>query len=333
MKKVLIFYASYGGGHLTAAKAIQHYIDRHYESYAETSLVDCMKYVNKTVDKMTTFAYKEIAKKTPWLWGKVYYKSEKGLLSKFSSASNKCLSSKLLKLLEEYKPDLIISTHPFASQMCTYLKEKGELDCKIATIMTDFAPHSQWLVRSDYTDYFFVAHNRMKQALLEKDIDAFKVFPTGIPINSRFLESYDRSKLMYGFGLNENKMTILFFGGGEFGLGKNRTLNIFEALLDVKKDAQFIAISGKNEKMKAGFDEIVSRRHLWSSVKVLEYSDQIPEIMAVSDLVVTKPGGLTVSEALVSNVPMAIINPLPRPRRGKCTFLRIKPCCYMATKT
>ena len=78
------------------------------------------------------------------------------------------MAIKLLRLLRQKQPDLIISTHPFSSQMCSYLKRKGKINAKIATIMTDFAPHDQWLVGSDFTDYYFVANDKMEDYLIKK---------------------------------------------------------------------------------------------------------------------------------------------------------------------
>ena len=109
MKKILIFYASYGGGHLSAAKAIKKCIDETYNN-VETEMVDCVKYINKTLEKVTTAAYKEMAKKAPWAWGTIYYTSQKGPVAELTSTSNKILARKLNTLLQEYMPDLIIST-------------------------------------------------------------------------------------------------------------------------------------------------------------------------------------------------------------------------------
>ncbi len=212
MKKILIFYASYGGGHLSAARSIKEYIEENH-SDVETSLVDCVKYVNKSLNKLTTTAYNEMAKKMPWAWGRVYSKSQKGALAKISTTSNKIMSLKLNKLLQEYKPDIVISTHPFGSQMCAVLKRRGKINSKIATIMTDYAPHDQWLVESDLTDYFFVAHDGMKDALIKKGIDKNKIFATGIPLSNRFLKSYNKEEILKNFGLKPNKKTILFFAG------------------------------------------------------------------------------------------------------------------------
>lgn len=323
MKKILIFYASYGGGHLNAAKSIKECIDNNYTDY-EAELIDCMKYINKPIEKITTTAYKEMAKKMPWVWGRIYNDSQKGPLAHISSRSNKILAIKLLKLLREKQPDIIISTHPFGSQMCSYLKRKGKITAEIATIMTDFAPHDQWLVGSDFTDYFFVANTKMKEYLISKNIPENKVFVTGIPISSRFLKHYDKNEILDEFDLHDNMKTILFFGGGEFGLGKAKTFEIFEDLVKNFNDIQIIAIAGKNEKMKLKFEEIVQENNKQNNIKVLEYTNKVPELMSISDLVVSKPGGLTTSESLASGLPMIIINPIPGQEEENAEFLEEK---------
>ena len=210
MKNILIFYASYGGGHLNAAKSINEYILENYKD-CNTELIDCMKYVNKTVEKVTTAAYREAAKKVPWVWGKIYSDSQKGPLAHLSTRANMIMAIKLLKLLREKKPDLIISTHPFSSQMCSYLKRKGKITAKIATIMTDFAPHDQWLVGNDFTDFYFVANDKMEGSLIKKGIDKTKIFVTGIPLSKRFLQKYDRNEILQQYNLDEANHLILWW--------------------------------------------------------------------------------------------------------------------------
>ena len=339
--KILIFYASYGGGHLNAAKSINDYIINNYPNN-DVELIDCMKYVNKTIEKLTTAAYREMAKKAPWAWGKIYSDSQKGPLAHLSSRSNKIMAIKLLRLLREKQPDIIISTHPFGSQMCSYLKRKNKITAKIATIMTDFSPHDQWLVGHESTDYFFVANDKMKNYLINKGITENKISVTGIPISNRFLKTYNKKEILDAYNLSEDKFTVLFFGGGEFGLGKTKTAEIFESFVQesLKEKIQIIAIAGKNPKMKASFKEIVSKysvnttttnttdttdtTDITNNVKILEFTNQVPELMSISDLVVTKPGGLTTSESLASHLPMLIINPIPGQEEENAEFLEDK---------
>jgi processive 1,2-diacylglycerol beta-glucosyltransferase len=320
MKKILIFYGAYGGGHLAAAKSIKEYLDTHY-SDCEVKMVDCVEYINKYLNKISTTAYKEMAKKAPWMWKFVYNKSDHGALAKISTTSNKLMSKKLNNILQEFNPDLVISTHPFSNQMCTTLKKKKLIHCKIATILTDMAPHSQWTVNSEYIDYFFVANNEIKDALIDEGIADFKIFITGIPLSERFKEKFDRLQVCNEFDLDPNKTTILFFAGGEFGLGRKRTYLVFRALIRLFKKFQIIAISGKNKKMNEKFHRLVDAYDANDRVKVLDYTNKVPELMSISNIVITKPGGLTTTESLVSNLPIIVINPIPGQEEENADFL------------
>ena len=323
MKKILIFYASFGGGHLSAAKSIEKYLLKNYKDI-DVELIDCMKYVNKAFEKISTTAYKEMAKKMPWAWGKIYSSSQKGPLAHISSKANSFMAIKLLKLLREKNPDIVISTHPFGSQMCSYLKRKKKVNFKIATIMTDFKSHDQWLVGADYTDYFFVSNTNMQKELKDKNIDENKVIVTGIPVREEFLIPHNNEQTLNDLEFSNEKKVVLFFGGGEFGLGKEMTLNVLECILSRCKNAQVIAISGKNEVMKLKFENLVKKYSREQDVRIFEFTDKVAEYMSIANLVVTKPGGLTSSESLVSHLPMVLINPIPGQEEENAEFLESK---------
>lgn len=288
MRKIIIFYGSYGGGHLSAARSIKEYIEKNYTD-TETLMVDCIEYISKTINKVTTKAYSNMARSAKWAWGKLYYGSSKGPLFSITKNSQKLLSRKLNKLLQEFAPDLIISTHPFSSQMCAYLKKKYKISCKIATILTDYAPHIQWLMYPEQVNYFFVAHDKMKLELIKHSIPENKIFATGIPLSNRFLAHYDKEKILSEFNLSTDKKTILFFAGGEYGYGKDKTLNILRTLITSFNKFQIIAIAGKNKKMQNNFEELVKENNASNLVKILPFTDKVPELMSVSDLVITKP--------------------------------------------
>lgn len=165
-------------GHFNAAKSIYEHISENYKFISDTKsninepieieMIDCVKYVSKTIEKVTSTAYKLTSENMPWVWGKVYEDSKKKTLAHLTSKSNMVLAIKLLKLIREKNPDLIISTHPFGTQMCNYLKRKNKINATLATVMTDFIIHDQWLVGHNNTNYFFVAHDEMKNDLIQK---------------------------------------------------------------------------------------------------------------------------------------------------------------------
>ncbi len=307
-------------GHLSAAKSIKNYIEENYKNN-EVILIDCIEYINKFLNKITTKAYTDFSKNARWIWKRIYSSSDNGPLSKVSTSVNRIMSLKLNRLIQKENPYLIISTHPFSSQMCAILKRKGKVTCKVATIMTDYVPHNQWLVQHQNMDVFFVAHDEMKNQLIAKGIDESKVFATGIPLSNRFLSDFNKAQIFSEFNLLEDKKTILFFAGGEFGFGKDKTFNILKSIVENYSDLQVIAIAGRNEKMKERFEQLVQNTHTENRIKILPYTNKVPELMSISDLVITKPGGLTTTESLASGLPLLIIDPLPGQEEGNATFI------------
>jgi len=320
MNKILIFYGSYGGGHLSAARNIKDYIEKNYQN-SEVLMIDCIEYINKILNKVTTKAYTDFSKNARWIWKKIYYGSENGGLSKISNSINSVMSIKLNTIIQEFNPNLIISTHPFSSQMCAVLKKRRKISCKVATVMTDYAPHNQWLVAHNFVDFFFVAHEAMKDELIKRGVNKNKIFATGIPLSNRFLLHYDKAKILSEYNLSTDKKTILFFAGGEYGFGKDKTFNMLKSIIDGFPYLQIIAIAGRNVKMKERFDELVYETNSSSSVKILSYTNQVPELMSVSDLVITKPGGLTTTESLASGLPLILIDPLPGQEEENAIFV------------
>ena len=133
------------------------------------------------------------------------------------------MAIKLNKLIREFNPDLIISTHPFSSQMCAVLKKQEKISCKIATVMTDFKSHDQWLVGSNQVDYFFVSNENMKQELIDKNIDISKIHVTGIPVSDKFLINYNKeefaSYLNAQIEQNNKEFYIRYESDGTFDMG------------------------------------------------------------------------------------------------------------------
>jgi len=320
LDKIVVFYGTYGGGHIAAAKSIKDYLTEYYPE-AEVVCINCIKYISKYINKISTEAYKEMAKKTPHIWEKIYTKSNDGALAKLSTTSNKIMAIKLKNLIKEEKPNLIISTHPFSSQMCAYLKKKGKIDCKLATIMTDFHIHNQWLYLPEFVDYFFVSNEEMKIDMIKQNIPDNKIFVTGIPVSPKFLEKFNKDEIYDEFWLDSQKVTLLFFGGGEFGLGRNTAYMTLKAIIRLLKDVQVVVVSGKNKKMHKSFEDLIDKTNSSDRIKLIEYTDKVPELMSISSCVVTKAGGLTITESLTSHLPIIIINPIPGQEEENAEFL------------
>ena len=319
MKKILILYAKYGGGHQSAANAIETYIKENYNN-AEVEILDCVEYVTPLLSKLTTGAYKLMAKKAQKIWKNIYYNSPKGFWYRLSVISKKFLARNLLRKFKDFSPDVVISVHPFGSQVTAYLKEKEKINCKLATVFTDFKTHPQWLVGKEVNDYFFVTNEEMKNELLNLNIPEEKINVTGIPLSSRFMQQVHTEDIYTNLNLNKNLNTILFFAGGEFGLGRKLTFTALRELTTYLDKYQIVAISGKNKKMYNKFLNFKNEINN-NNLHILEYTNNVPELMHISKFVVTKPGGLTSSESLASGLPMVIINPIPGQEEENAEFL------------
>jgi len=305
-------------GHFRAADGIKKYIDATYPGEYQVDLIDGLNYVSKTVDKIVIKSYVNMARYSPKTWSKIYKMGEEHhSLDGFSNGVQKLLSHKLFELFEEQDPDIVISTHFFMTEMVACLKRKGKTNCKLAVILTDYASHKFWLSSNEQVDMYFVANEQMKYTLKHFGIPEEKINVTGIPIRPEFLQSYDRKALFEEFEFTEGVPTFLVFGGGQYGMSDSSKL--FKGILDVKQNIQIIAIAGKSEKAKASFEELANNSD--KKVIVLGFTDRVAELMSISDFVVSKPGGLTTTEILVSNVPFIIFNPVPGQEEENSEFL------------
>lgn len=316
-KKIILLYASIGGGHYKAADGIKNYLLEHYPEHS-VKMVDALKYTNKVVDKLIISAYVNMARYSPKVWGEIYHFSEKQYSAvNFSNAVQRILSIKLLKLFQQEQPDIVISTHPFITEMVATLKKRNKFQTNLNVIMTDYASHKFWELKPEYVNRYFVANEEMKYCLINSGISKDKIFVTGIPVGEAFLKEYDKSEICKSFNLDPNKKIALLFGGGEYGLSNVKSF--FEGVLNTTEEIQVVAIAGKSKKIQNMFKKIADKYD--RNVTILGYTNKVPELMYVSDFVISKPGGLTTTEILTSNVPFIIINPIPGQEEENARFL------------
>lgn len=316
-KKIVILYAALGGGHFKAAEAIKNYILENKPN-CSVEMLDALKYTNKAVDKIIISSYLNMARYSPELWGNIYKLSAKQYsVANFSNAVQRLLSLKLVKYLNEQKPDIIISTHPFITEMCAILKKKNQVNSKLNVIITDYASHRFWELKPEFIDNYFVANNEIKYKMGFNGIDLNKIHVTGIPVSPAFLKEYDKEKIYEEFGLDKNKKTVLIFGGGEYGLSNVKTF--YKGLIDTDSDIQIVTVAGKRQKSQKMFADIANGSN--KKVIILGYTTKVPELMNIADLIISKPGGLTTTEIITTHVPFAIINPIPGQEEENAEFL------------
>lgn len=307
--KVLILYAKVGNGHLKASEAIRDEIKNKYPDYS-VYFEDGLAYSGALTNKMIIKGYANLVKYMPGTYGKMYYSSdtkERSMIDEAYKIVNRYLTIRLKKMIRNTEPDVIISTHPFITRMCSYLKRKKKTPARLMTILTDYGVHNMWVDNSEYIDKICVATSEIKEDCIEEyGLKQDKVEVTGIPCSDKFLKPMNKEEILNELGLKDTT-TFLFFAGGGLGLGDSE--DILEDMLKSKKDFQLIVVSGKNEKQKQRFEKMVQGYD--RKVVVLGYTDRVPELMNIATAVITKPGGLTSTECLVMRKPMLIINPIP----------------------
>lgn len=311
--KVLVLYVSVGTGHMKAAEALKESIEKQFAGWS-VDVLDTLKYINPIIDKVVVGSYLGALKRNPGLYSRLYTASGTGTgIYDISKALNRLLSYRLNSIISEYDPSAIVCTHPFPMQMLSTLKEKNKIKIPAVAILTDYVVHSLWL--DSGMDAFIVANDLMKAEMINRGIPGSIIFPYGIPVSPKFLSRVDRNMLLRSLGL-DNKFTVLVMGGG---MGFGNIENTMESLLKCDLDIQIIAVTGTNQKLKCHLEFIA--KSSTKKVLILSYTDKINELMDISDLLITKPGGMTVSEALVKGLPIFIISPIPGQEEGNASFL------------
>ena len=313
--KVFITYAYAGIGHKKAALAIGNAL-REYKDI-EISTFDVLDYSNGLFRFLYPRVYLFLIDRASFLWGLLYYFLDISCVDKLVAPLRRifhCLETKKFAgfILKE-KPDVILCTHFLPADVVSYLKKKGLYKGKLITVITDFMPHAFWI--ASYSDYFIVAIDKTKKALIERGINGDNVKALGIPCEQKFSLSKSREGVIKKLGLETGYFTVLVMGGG-FGTGPVREIvrAIYNLSLKNKDRIQVLVICGKNKALleqlnvQGGIFKKGSSNHI---VKAFGYVDNVDEFMGVSDLIVTKSGGLTVSEALSKRLPMIIIKPIP----------------------
>jgi processive 1,2-diacylglycerol beta-glucosyltransferase len=307
-KKVLVLSASAGAGHVRAAQALERaFID--LEAAEEVRHIDALDYTNKLFRNLYSKAYLDLVNTTPDLFGWLYDRLDKPWKSdRLLQAFDKLNTRPLVRMLREYRPDILICTHFLPSEIISLLKAKERLAYRQAIVVTDFDAHAMWLC--NHYEHYFVALDETRVYLTMLGIPAEKVSVTGIPIDPVFAQAKDKRAMRDKHGLKQDRATILVSAGG-FGVGPIDTL--IRSLLQLRNKAQVITICGRNQELKGRLDQIAARLAPDNPValKVVGYTMEMDELMAASDLVLGKPGGLTTSEALAKGLVFVVVNPIP----------------------
>lgn len=313
MAKVLILTETIAGnGHFCAARSIQKALKR-MDPSIEIKLVNGLTLVSRQLENVIRHGYMTTLRFAPSLWGQAY--NQEGRWSRlFQTPLGHLLAYYLQEVVENEQPDLVVCTHSFC--LSAVAKLKSEYSFRLVAAITDFDVNGFWL--HDEVDFYLVAHQFLQDKIMASGYTDTDIVITGIPIDPLFNEVAHSPKQAVRENLNINKhqRTLLLMGGG-LGLGPIDRM-IGKIVDEFADTVQIFVVTGKNVTLRKKCEALYGNHHF---IYILGYVDSLAHYIAASDLIVTKPGGLTSSEALALGVPMIITQPIPGHEERNSRFL------------
>ncbi len=308
-KRVLILSEGFGTGHTQAAQALSANI-RKTNPNVQTRVFELGSFLNPTIGSWILNAYRRTVSKKPHLVGMLYrYQYEKSLNKFTQLALHRLFYSQTSSMIKQLKPDAIICTHPFPNIVISRLKRLG-LRAPLCTVITDYDVHGTWI--SPETDCYLVSSDAVKEKLIAKGVSPAQITVTGMPIHPDFWKPLDRETIRAEFQLRAMP-TVMVMGGG-WGLLDHDYL--YDELSAWRERIQFVFVLGQNQQALTKMKNDSLFQH--ENVRLLGYTKQINQWMEVADLLITKPGGMTCSEAYAKQLPMLFLEPLPGQEQENC---------------
>jgi processive 1,2-diacylglycerol beta-glucosyltransferase len=322
--RVLIATVTAGGGHIAAAAALEE-AWRAARPKDTIERLDLIKFFSPLHKKIHEDGYVKLIEIAPELWGMIFSKTDNPKVARQMSQLRRAFPSnsrgKFVRHLKQFKPDVVVCTHYLPLETLGLLKKNGIPPTRstdtwkmplVVSVVTDFEAHALWM--DECVDLYCVATEGTKARLVARGATAKNVVPTGIPIATKFLSKPDPKAVRQHYGLRDDQPVLLVLGGG-FGMGP--VAEILNELDKVPGQFQTIVVAGRNEKLRREL-ATHNRKH---PTHVLGFALNMHELMAVADLIITKPGGLTSSEALAMGKPLFILNPIPGQEAANSDFL------------
>jgi len=307
-KKILILHASVGAGHTQAAKAVAAALAMEAPD-ANVMTVDALALARPLFKRAYGDGYLKLIEKAPSLFGMLFDYTDrapkgKSLGDGLRRAVQRWGANHLAALVESGGWDVVVHTHFLAPELVSALRRRGRMSAPQLTVVTDYDAHRIWA--HDPTELYCVASPVAAASLRAHGVPASRIEVTGIPVMPAFSSPVNREAALRSFGLAGERPVVIQASGGH-GIGPVE--ETYRALLAASEPMELVVVCGRNEAARKSLAAIrPPARH---RVKVLGFTDRMRELMSVADLLVTKPGGLTVSEALACGLPMALISPIP----------------------
>lgn len=314
--RILIATVTAGGGHLAAAAAL----DEAWRALRPRDIVerlDLVKFFSPLHRKIHADGYVQLVERAPELWGLLFAKTDNPKVARRLNRIQRLFPGRsrlrFARYLRQFKPDAVLCTHYAPLEVLGRLrtKQRGPQPF-VVSVVTDFEAHALWM--DSGVDLYCVAAEETKARLVARGAAAENIVATGIPIAARFSADVDARAVRKPLGLRDDLTALLVLSGG-FGMGP--VGRILAELDKVPREFQTLVVCGRNEDLRREL-AAQDRRH---PTRVLGFASNMHELMTVADLIITKPGGLTSSEALALGRPIMILDPIPGQEAANSDFL------------
>ncbi len=325
--KALILSISTGQGHHATGQAIENAFK---QKGVECEILDAYEYIEPILSHLVSKGYllsTAYAKKISSKLYDIAVKKNKPL-KKYSvpKITNTVWAKDLKNYIDETKPDVIICTHVLSAILVNIMAEKQWIDTVITVgIVTDFTVHPLW-EEASLLDYYVTPSDLLEFQLEKKGLDIGKMLPIGIPIKPKFSNRMDRMEARKQLGLDLHKHTILLMSGS---MGYGKIDESIERLDRLKLELQVMVVCGNNKKMYRKAKDLVTEKQF----DIYGYVDNVDVMMDAADCIVTKPGGITTSEAIAKGLPMIMVNPIPGHEMRNAEFMLNNGLALYATKS
>lgn len=314
MKNIVVFYISEFGGHNKAANNIKEAL-LYKDPGLNVSNINGFGYFYPRTERFADSLYTTVIKHFPAIWGRIYDRKK---IIRNLSPLRKWVSEhtfkKLSNFIKKTSPDCFVATQAFPCGLIADFKDRFNCKIPLIAVVTDYHPHGFWIHKS--VDKYIVASLEARDVLINNGVAREKIEILGIPISFKFLNHSRREEVANEFKFINEAKSILIMGGG---LGIGPIEKIAKELDDSKADFQIITICGKNEKLYRWFEK--NKHSFRKPVFYFGYVDFVNKIMDFADIIVTKSGGITISEALSKGLAIIVSNPIPGQEEHNVNYL------------
>ena len=302
--KILILSCNTGEGHNSAGKAV---MEAALLRGHEVEFMDLMLLGGKTVSHMVGGAYISIVRHIPAFFSLLYKVG--GLISSSTRKSpvyyaNSLLAGRLDRYIKEHSFDLILTPHLYAAEVLTCLKHRGLLSVPVIAIGTDYTCIPFW--EETDCDCYIVPQKDLLGELIHKGLPKKQLFPLGIPVKQAFSTQKKRSLARKLCRLPSDAHVYLVMSGS-MGFGKVNLL-VAELIRKLEADEYVVVICGNNRRLRQILQTTFGKN---PQVRILGFTDHVPAYMDASDVIFSKPGGLTSTEAAVRQIALVHTSPIP----------------------